>query len=94
MAGIPTLTQISRNGLMIRSLARSSGSRELPPRQTSCRGAAMHSYLRKKAAGLQHLSAVTAVAIKLCHVTWRILTDRRDYLPQPPTSSGPSSRQS
>lgn len=51
-------------------------------------------FLRKKAAGLKHLPAVTAVAIKLCHVAWRILTDRRDYLPQRPTSPGQSTRQS
>jgi transposase len=51
-------------------------------------------YLRRKAAGLKHLSAVTAVAIKLGHVTWRILTDRRDYLPQRPASSSQSNRPS
>lgn len=41
-------------------------------------------WLRKRREGLHHLAAVTATAIKLCHATWRILTDRRDYLPQPP----------
>jgi transposase len=51
-------------------------------------------FLRKKAAGLKHLPAVTAVAIKLCHVTWRILTDRRDYLPQRPTSASHSNPKS
>jgi transposase len=40
--------------------------------------------LRKKANGLSHLESVTAVAIKLCPVVWRIMTDRRDYLPQRP----------
>jgi transposase len=41
-------------------------------------------WLRRKAKGLSHLEAVTAVAIKLCPIVWRIMTDRRDYLPQPP----------
>jgi transposase len=44
-------------------------------------------WLRKKRAGLHNLAAVTATAIKHCHVTWRILTDRRDYLPQRPTAN-------
>ena len=29
-----------------------------------------------------HLVAVTAVANKLCHIVWRIMTDRRDYIPK------------
>jgi transposase len=41
-------------------------------------------YLRRRAAGLGHLSTVTAAAIKLGHIAWRIMTDRRDYLPQRP----------
>jgi transposase len=41
-------------------------------------------WLRRRGDGLSHRSAVTAVAIKLCHVAWRILTDRRDYRPQTP----------
>ena len=41
-------------------------------------------WLAKRAAGLKHLSAVTAAAIKLCRVCWRILTDQRDYLPEGP----------
>ena len=41
-------------------------------------------WLRRRRDGLSHRSAVTAVAIKLCHVAWRILTDRRDYRPQAP----------
>jgi len=41
-------------------------------------------WLRRKGDGLSHRSAVTATAIKLCHVAWRIMTDHRDYLPQPP----------
>jgi transposase len=39
-------------------------------------------WLRKKSAGLKHKEAVTAAAIKLCNITWRILTDQRDYLPE------------
>lgn len=38
-------------------------------------------WLRKTAEGLKYKAAVTAAAIKLCHITWRILTDKRDYLP-------------
>lgn len=41
-------------------------------------------WLRRKAKGLSHLESVTAVAIKLCPVVWRIMTDRRNYLPQRP----------
>lgn len=41
-------------------------------------------YRRMKGNGLHHLAAITATAIKLCHVVWRILTDRRDYLPEDP----------
>ena len=41
-------------------------------------------YLRRKGQGLHYLSAVTATAVKLARIVWRILTDRRDYLPKPP----------
>jgi transposase len=41
-------------------------------------------YLRKRAKGLHHLAAVTATAIKYCRISWRVLTDCRDYLPQAP----------
>jgi transposase len=41
-------------------------------------------WLRRRGDGLSHRSAVTATAIKLCHVAWRILTDRRDYQAQCP----------
>jgi transposase len=41
-------------------------------------------YLRRRRRGLHHLAAVTATALKLCHVAWRILTDQRDYMPKPP----------
>ena len=34
--------------------------------------------------GLHYLAAVAAVALKLCHVTWRILTDQRDYVRERP----------
>ncbi len=43
-------------------------------------------WLRRRSDGLCHRSAVTATALKLCHVVWRILTDRRDYLPQRPNA--------
>jgi len=39
-------------------------------------------WLRKMADGLKHKAAVTAASIKLCQITWRILTDKRDYLPE------------
>jgi len=39
-------------------------------------------YLRRRREGLHHLAAVTAVAIKLTRIAWRILTDQRDYRPQ------------
>jgi len=38
-------------------------------------------FLRKRKAGLHHLAAVTATAIKLTRIAWRILTDQRDYIP-------------
>lgn len=41
-------------------------------------------WLRKRREGTHHLTAVTAVAAKICRRAWRILTDGRDYLPQPP----------
>jgi transposase len=44
-------------------------------------------WLRRRGEGLSHRSAVTATAIKLCHITWRILTDARDYQPKCPTRS-------
>jgi transposase len=43
-------------------------------------------WLRRKGQGLSHLAAVTAVAIKLCPVVWRIMTDRRNYLSQRPVT--------
>jgi transposase len=44
-------------------------------------------WLRKRREGTHHLAAVTAVAAKICRRAWRILTDRRDYLPQPPNKN-------
>jgi len=45
----------------------------------------LHDYwLRKRREGTHHLTAVTAIAAKICRRAWRILTDERDYLPQPP----------
>jgi transposase len=38
-------------------------------------------WLRKRAQQKHHLAAVTAVAGKLCHIIWRIMTDQRDYRP-------------
>lgn len=43
-------------------------------------------WLRRQGPGLSQRSAVTATALKLCHLVWRILTDRRDYLPQRPNT--------
>lgn len=37
-------------------------------------------WLKKKSQNKHHLVAVTAVARKLCHIVWRIMTDRRDYI--------------
>jgi transposase len=41
-------------------------------------------WLRKRRLGAHHFAAVTATAVKLCHVVWRIMIDCRDYLPQQP----------
>lgn len=41
-------------------------------------------WLKRRRQGLTHRSAVAATAIKLCHLSWRIMTDRRDYLPTDP----------
>ncbi len=43
-------------------------------------------WLRRKAQGLSHRASVTAVAVILCPVVWRIMTDRRDYQPQRPVT--------
>jgi len=37
---------------------------------------------RKCRQNKHHFVAVTAAANKLCHIIWRIITDRRDYLPK------------
>ena len=39
-------------------------------------------YLRHRQHGLRHLPAVTAVALKLARIVWRILKDGRDYCPK------------
>jgi transposase len=57
-------------------------------------GALRDFYLRKRAAGLHHLAAVTAAAVRLCRISWRILTDQRDYQPQgcPTKPASPASK--
>jgi hypothetical protein len=45
-------------------------------------------YKRRREGGLHHTSTVTAVALKLCRITWRIMTDQRSYTPEPPTRNG------
>jgi cytochrome b561 len=47
-------------------------------------------YKRRRASGLHHASAVTAVALKLCRIAWRMMTDQRDYTPEPPTRPQPA----
>jgi transposase len=37
---------------------------------------------RKHRQNKHHLVSVTAAANKLCHIVWRIMTDRRDYIPK------------
>ena len=39
-------------------------------------------WLKKKRENKHQFVAVTAVARKLCHVVWRIMTDQRDYIPE------------
>lgn len=39
-------------------------------------------WFKKKHQNKHQLVAVTAVARKLCHVVWRIMTDQRDYIPK------------
>ncbi len=38
-------------------------------------------WLRKRTQKTHQLAAVTAVAGKLCHIIWRIMTDERGYIP-------------
>lgn len=42
-------------------------------------------FLRQKGKGLHYFEVVTATAIKLCHVAWRIMIDRRPYTAHRPT---------
>jgi transposase len=37
-------------------------------------------WLKKKSQNKHHLVATTAVARKLCHIVWRIMTEQRDYI--------------
>jgi hypothetical protein len=39
-------------------------------------------WFKKKRQNKHQFVAVTAAARKLCHVVWRIMTDRRDYIPK------------
>lgn len=41
-------------------------------------------YQRRRAQGMHHLATITAAAIKLTRAAWRIMTEQRDYLPEPP----------
>lgn len=41
-------------------------------------------WLKKRRQGKHHLSILTLVSAKLCHILWRIMTDKRDYLPDGP----------
>jgi transposase len=39
-------------------------------------------WFKKKRQNKHQFVAVTAVARKLCHIVWRIMTDRRNYIPK------------
>jgi transposase len=41
-------------------------------------------WLKKRSQGKHHLSVVTMVAGRLCNIIWRIMTDKREYLPEGP----------
>jgi transposase len=48
-----------------------------------CQEGELRDYWRKKRRqNKHHLVAVTATANKLCRIVWRIMTDRRDYIPR------------
>jgi transposase len=48
-----------------------------------CNEGDLRDFWRKKhRQNKHHLVAVTAAANKLCHIVWRIMTDRRDYIPK------------
>jgi len=59
-----------------------TGQYNAPRRHISKRGSSyLRDYwLKKRSQGKHYLVAVTAAANKLCHIVWRILTDRRDYV--------------
>ena len=49
--------------------------------QAACKeGDLQDFWRRKRRQNKHHLVAVTATANKLCHIIWRIMTDRRDYI--------------
>lgn len=49
--------------------------------RATCSEGDLRDFWRKKhRQNKHHLLAVTAVANKLCHIVWRIMTDRRDYV--------------
>jgi len=51
--------------------------------QAVCREGDLRDFWRRKRRqNKHHLAAVTATANKLCHIIWRIMTDRRDYIPK------------
>jgi transposase len=54
-------------------------------RQACHRPGNLRTYFLRKNSKLPYLAAVTATAVKLCPIVWRIMTDRRDYVPEPPT---------
>jgi len=41
-------------------------------------------WLKKRQQGKHHLSILTLVSARLCNIIWRIMTDKRDYLPDGP----------
>jgi transposase len=51
-------------------------------RATCTEGDLRNFWLKKRRQNKHHLVAITAVANKLCHIVWRIMTDRRDYIPE------------
>jgi len=49
------------------------------------KGPLQRHYLKRRKRGIHHLSAVTAVSLKLARIAWRICTDQRDYQSKPPS---------
>jgi transposase len=48
-------------------------------------------WLRKREQGLHYLAAVTAAAAKICRISWRVLIDQRDYIPEACPAKNPCS---